>query len=819
MRIVSPHILLPIALLIAGCNSTRWVPEGQRLLVSNTVTLGKGDLKADELRSILKQKPNKRVLGRPIYLDLYNLRDPRKVARKRASKDSLCVLENEQRLLKGRKARVCEQMLKGRNGEPPVIMDTALTARSSQQLKQYAIKEGFFKAEVRDSAHYTRHRLPPFKGWGSQSFRKPKVAMEYMVEPGRAWVICEVGMRVDDPDIRAYLKAEEANSLLKTGDRFDADVLDAERTRVTDHLRHEGYLYLTRDMVLFDADTSAGDHQVDILMRIERPNNLGERGLRGTPEGRVYYIHDVFVDVRNTAARRSEVAPDTVHYEGFTVLYTGKRPPFRPKTLTGQILLRPDARFNQVDADRTFRRLTNLRAFDRVELTYDTIGLSQPYLVNSRISLLPSKRQGFSAEVLGTNRGGSLGSSINFSYRHKNLFRRMAALQASFSFGFEAQQTLSQTVTASEGASTSIGNNALFNTVEIGPELSLRFPSRFGSAKSGGSRWVLTTLYNYQRRPDYTRTLAKGSSGLEVNSSFTESWSVWADINVIRIPQRSQNFVDVLNASNDAVLKDSYTDHVIITIPRAIYTLNTQGERPKRHVFFDRATIELAGTFLRLIQEVAGARLYTDSTNQSYYKVFNVRYADHIRLDNDFRYYLRFHDKGSMAFRFASGFGIPLVNQTALPFESSFFSGGANGMRAWRARSLGPGSYSSPTSNFDRIGEMRLEGNVEYRFKMFGYLEGALFTDVGNTWYIQDNPAKPGGQFKTESFLSEIAVGTGVGARLNFDFFILRFDLGLQTKDPSLPMGQRWLFQPKDPGMETRFGQKLNLNFGIGYPF
>ncbi len=114
---------------------------------------------------------------------------------------------------------------------------------------------------------------------------------------------------------------------------------------------------------------------------------------------------------------------------------------------------------------------------------------------------------------------------------------------------------------------------------------------------------------------------------------------------------------------------------------------------------------------------------------------------------------------------------------------------------------------------------MRLEGNVEYRFKMFGYLEGALFTDVGNIWYIQDNPAKPGGQFKADRFLSEIAVGTGLGARLNFDFFILRFDLGLQTKDPSLPAGQRWIFEPKDPGTETRFGQKLNLNLGIGYPF
>jgi hypothetical protein len=806
-------------LLLAGCNSTRWVPEGQRLLVSNTITLEKSGIDQDELQGILKQKPNKRLLGRPLYLDLYNLRDPRKVARKRAMKDSLCVLENEQRVLKGRRPRTCERSLKGRNGEPPVILDTALTARSTAQIELYAIKEGYFKATARDSAHYTRRRIPPFSGWRKKPFRKPKVAMEYIVEPGRPWVICEVDMRVDDPRIARYLRQEEANRLLRPNDRFDADVLDAERTRVTDHLRHLGYLYFTRDMVLFDADTSVGDHQVDVVMRIERPTNVGKRGLLGTPEGRVYHLENVLVDVRSSAVRRAGTVPDTARYDGFTVLYKGKRPPFHPKTLTGQILLKPSARFNQVDADRTFRRLTNMRVFDRVDLTYDTTGTSAPDLVNGRISLLPAKRQGFSVEVLGTNRGGSLGTSLNLSYRHKNLFRRMAALQASFAFGFEAQQTLSQSVNSSDGASTSIGNNALFNTVEIGPELSLRFPSRFGSAKSGGSRWVFTTLYNYQRRPDYTRTLAKGSTGLEVNSSLTTSWSIWADINVIRIPVRSQNFVNFLNGSNDAVLKDSYTDHLIMTFPRGVLTWNTQGSRPKRHVFFDRVTVELAGTVLRLLQEAAGTQLYTDSTYQSYYKVFNVRYADHVRLDNDFRYFLRFHEKGSMAFRFAGGFGIPLVNQTALPFESSFFIGGANGMRAWRARSLGPGSYSEPTSNFDRIGEMRLEGNVEYRFKIFGYLEGALFTDVGNIWYLQDNPAKPGGQFKADRFLSEIAVGTGLGARLNFDFFILRFDMGLQTKDPSLPAGQRWLFQAKDPGTDTRFGQKLNLNLGIGYPF
>ncbi len=185
-------------------------------MVSNTVTLNKSALNRDELLNILKQKPNKRVLGRPVYLDLYNLRDPAKVARKRAVKDSLCMVKNEQRRLKGKKPRTCEHSTKGRNGEPPVILDTSLTARSTTQIKLYAIKEGFFKAEVRDSAHYTRHRLPPFKGWGSQSFRKPKVAMEYIVETGRPWVICQVDTRVDEPNIVRYLRRGGGEQLAQT---------------------------------------------------------------------------------------------------------------------------------------------------------------------------------------------------------------------------------------------------------------------------------------------------------------------------------------------------------------------------------------------------------------------------------------------------------------------------------------------------------------------------------------------------------------------------------------------------------------------------
>lgn len=818
---IRPHSLLfpAAALLVLACNSTKWVPPGERLLVHNSITVEpQGSLTTEELEPILKQKPNKRVLGRALYLDFYNLRDPQKVARKRARRDSLCALRNvEIRAKDSTKVRECEDSLRGRSGEAPVLLDSSLVQRTVDQLRNYAFKEGWFAAQVSDTIRVVRRRWP-FGGWSDVPYKKPKANVQYVVKAGRPWTICTLEHKVDDPALAAFLREDSANSLLKPGDRFDGDVIDAERARITKELKILGYLYFTKDMVIFDADTSVGDHEVDLLLRLERPLASTQRGLRGTPEGTWYHVNDVFVDASLRTKANALLPYDTLRYDGFTLLYKGHRPEFRPRPLTTSILMKPSARFNQNDADRTFRRLTNLRVFDRVDITYDTLGLGKGN-VNARLNLIPSKRQGFSVEGLGTSRGGFLGTSLNFNYRHKNVFRSMASLQASLSLGFEAQQSL-KPESSSEDASTSIGKGALFNTVTIGPEVKLSFPTKYGSAKSGGSRFVVNALYNYQRRPDYTRTLAKGALGWELNSTFTQTFGFYlVEVNVIRIPTKSQVFQDLLN-TGDPILANSYTDHIIINIPRFTWTLNTSAVGKRRNNHFLRGSIELAGSGLRVFQQWLNEPVRDDTIAfVRYHTLFNVRYAEYLKLEADYRFYHTIHDRSNVAFRASVGWAKPLVNQSVMPFETSFFTGGANSIRAWRARSLGPGSYSSTVNNFDRIGEFRIEGNAEYRFKVFGYLEGALFTDVGNIWFLQSIPERPNGEWKADRFLSEIAVGTGLGARLNFDFFLVRFDLGLQTKDPSLPAGQRWIFEPRDEDYRTDLGAKLNFNLGIGYPF
>lgn len=840
-------LMLGMAALLTACNPTKRVPQGEYLLVKNIVRSDAKELTNDELRSIIKQKPNNKVLGQRLYLHFHNLAGPEeKIERRQAVLAERCTLKQEKTLhkLEARNARReargkapvklkdkdCRRpfrvWLRDDVGEAPVLLDSSLTARSATQLKLYLDKEGYFNAEVGDTVYFNASK--PFTDERGVHFRRPMAEVEYRIKAGRPYTLCTVNWFVDDPAIDSLVGATWSASLLRYGTRFDADVLDKERTRLTDMLRSKGYLYFSKDLIHYVADTTAGEHEVDLQLRFERPLAKTHRGLSGTAEGTVYRLGNISVDMTGQSDLRKERLPvDTTTYKGRTFLFTGRRPAYRPKSLSSAVLLRTGTTYNATTSDRAFRRLTNLRVFDRVDIAFDTTQTAAPDIADCRILLLPSKRQGFSLEGFGTNRGGFLGTSVGLNYRHRNLLRSMGSIEAQMSLGLEAQQSLGSTGSTNE-ATTRVRQDVLFNTVEIGPEVTIRFPRFIIPGLNTDERWprtwgrrtAINVLYNYQRRPDYTRTLGKMSFGYEWNKRQTISVAMYpAEVNLIRIPYMSDAFQGFISASNDAVLRDSYTDHVVAG-GRAVVTVNTQGATPRRrNMLLWRPSIQLSGNLLYLANQAFNMASLTDADGKGYYTLAGVRFAQFVKVENDIRLHHRIHDKSSLAFRFDAGIGIPYGNLGVLPFESSFFSGGANGLRAWRARSLGPGSFRGLLNAYDRVGEIRLEGNAEYRFKLLGYFEGALFVDAGNIWNLKENPTQPGSGFEVGKAPGEIAFGTGIGARLNFDFFLVRFDLGLQTKDPSLPMGQRWIFQSKEPGFNTTFAQKLNLNLGIGYPF
>ena len=824
---IAPWVLLILlSIVISGCDPAKRVPLGKHLLTRNTVGVD-GDVDKDELQRIVKQKPNKRILGMRFHLGVYNLVDTVKMERGIKEKTAQLEVVNARRKAEDKNAKpyrkTWREWLRETVGEPPVILDTTLTARSTAQMRLYMRKEGYFHATVTDTTLLHRRNGKPFR------HRKAKV--HYTVVPGKPYTVCESDFVVDDGRMHLYIAEEWDKSLVVPGMRMDADVLDLERKRVTTQLNELGYLYFTRDLLRFDADTAVGILQADMLLRVERPYGHADRSLQGTREGTVHWLEDVVVDMSGRY-RQGMPAPDTLRYEGFTFLHRGK-PIVRPKSLARHLFLRPTDRYKLSNEDNTYRRLTSLRVFDRVEIHYDTLTAAPPDNVDALLTLLPTRMQGFSVEGAGTNRGGFLGTSISVGYKHRNVARTLGQLSVSVTLGLEAQQSVSGQEANSDGSSTALGEDVLFNTVEIGPEVNYKLPRPILFAglygASANARTSFTALYNYQKRPDYTRALGKLSLGQEWYPKPRVLFGVYTDLNLITIPVRTADFQAYLEQANDPVLTDSYTDHLIFTLPRVSRTWNTQGPVQKRSVFFDRTSAELAGTVLRGIDEIVGAPPTEDtSAVHPYFTLFDVRFAEFFKFENDFRYYYTIHDKSSLAFRIAGGFGVPYGNLSVLPFETSFFVGGANGLRAWRARSIGPGAYSKPLDAFDRVGEVRIEGNAEYRFKLVGFLEGALFADVGNIWLLEEDPNKPGSGISNR-WLSELAIGTGLGVRFNFDFFIIRFDLGLQTKDPSLPVGERWLFEPKDEyeairnepeGVEPyTYKPKVNFNLGIGYPF
>ena len=817
MRRATQHIILLVLLAfgLGSCNITKRVPENEYLLRQVKVEHGAHKLDKYELEEVLKHRPNKRILGNRLYLRLYNRSKPEKVARKKEKKAARLERKNAKRAARNdppkELKRTTAEWWRDDVGESPVILDTTLVALSKEQLRQYLYKEGYFNAVVRDTITYPK---------------KQQADVIFSIDEGEPFFFGNISYSITEPNLSAALESEERESPVVSGERFDMDILQKEQLDLVDFFRQRGFYYFSKEYITMLVDTNGRKGVGDVVITLR--DEMGDT-LKSSPATSRYKINRIYVN--SIPALSSPV--DTVAL-GSNFFVRSDQPIVNENALLRNIMLRPGDLYRKKRADRTYSRLSSLGTFQRVDIAFDTTGTPGPGLLNTEVRLIPAKRQRLSAEGFGTHQGGFLGTSLSLGYQHKNLFNGMEQLDLSMNFGFEAQQTIIGEPTG--GEDSEVAQDVLFNTLEIGPELKLTFPSflipfvdQEKFSRSNSPRSTLSVLYSFQRRPDFTRILTKGSFGYEWNESRFKRWGVYPiEINEINIPSLSADFRQYLDEANDPVLTNSYTDHFIIGA-RINYTYNGQDPELKRkHLWFWRTELETSGNLLRALFNTLGTNSDVDTTSgNSFYSLGGVRFAQYVKLNSDLRYYLRFHERSQLVVRTAAGAGLPLSNLDVLPFETSFFGGGANGLRAWRARSIGPGSFNEPLTTFDRIGEISIEGNVEYRFGLFGFIEGALFTDVGNVWFFEESQNRRGSGFSS-AFLDDLAVGTGVGARLNFDYFIVRFDLGLQTKDPALPKGERWLWQPKEQyeqfvtdltGRSFEYRPVVNFNLGIGYPF
>jgi hypothetical protein len=777
--------------LFYSCGSTRRLDEGQHLVHKNKFSSKSiTGVQKNDLENLAVQKPNKRILGFRFHLFVHNLANTKRGSEKRFNRQLMDVV-----------------------GEAPVVMDSLKMLQTNDRISRFLAQKGYFNSTV-------SNRIRPV--W----YNKKKLKIYYEIEANRPYYINNFFTICQDKKLDVIIEERLSNrSLVKEGDILNLEILDRERDRLTDELRIRGYYDFNKEFISFEVDSTLGGNRADVIMQIRSPRPLPGDTL---PEHKRYRVRNitVYTDYRINA---DTAAFNRMNYEDITFAFQDVVS-VKPKIISQSIFIRENEMYNIRRVEDTYKRLTALKIFSSVNIQF--VKEEGSNILDCIILLSPAKVQTFSVESRGTNRGGFLGTALNFTYRNRNTFRGAEMLEISMNGGLESQPTLTEDRIDEDSR---LINDFYFNTIEFGPEVSLFFPKFFFPispdrvSRTANPRTVFTASYNLQQRPDFIRNLSRISMRYQWNESITKQHFINPiEVSVISV-EKSSLFRKRLEDFNDLFLLTSFQDHMIVS-SRYTFLYNNQVLTKATDVFYYRGNIEFSGNILRAINNL----LDSPQDDIGSYQILGIRYAQFIKTDHEFRYRKILNDKSSAVYRIAAGVAVPLSNLGVLPFEKGFFVGGANGLRAWRPRTIGPGAYfdNDPRLRFDKIGDIKFESNVEYRFKLIKMLEGAFFVDAGNVWLMREDDIREGGVFKAETFLSEIAIGGGVGARLDFNFFLIRFDFAMQLKDPSLTPGERWVYQPKDnynsfiaeynAANQTSYSNyrpRINLNLGIGYPF
>jgi outer membrane protein assembly factor BamA len=465
--------------------------------------------------------------------------------------------------------------------------------------------------------------------------------------------------------------------------------------------------------------------------------------------------------------------------------------------------------FSNSNVESAFTGFNRLRQFRFVDIQFTPVPLvSDSNLLNCYVRLAPLNKQSTSFDIEGTNTSGNFGVAGNLTYLHRNLFRGAEVFQISLLGGIERMQL------------TKGDEPNYFNTTEFGVESSVIMlgPGNwFNEFERFLPKTVITLGFNYQRRPEYTRTINNIKFGYDWKSAedIRHIWNI-LDYNKVNVFDYDPQFIEGIQ---DLYIKSSFTDHLIFAMNYS-WIYNNQRLSTVKDYSYIKFNVEASGNLLWAISEITNREKYqqTDTLGNitaEYYQLFNTRFAQYIKSDIEYSKSFEIDKYNSFVSRAFFGIGIPYGNFDVLPFEKKYFTGGANGIRAWPVRSLGPGTYKAAPDEYpNQTADIKLEANMEYRFKLIAFIEGALFFDVGNIWAINEKDNRPGAQFYFNEFYKQIAVGTGAGLRFDMSYFILRLDLGMKMRDPSEPYHRGWII-----GARPLNQSDFNLTFAIGYPF
>ncbi|HET8963907.1 MAG TPA: BamA/TamA family outer membrane protein [Chitinophagales bacterium] len=811
-------------LLIFSCNPTRKLKDGEHFLVNNIVLDKDTKLDKKDMEVYIKQKPNRKIFGFiRFHLWLHNLVNEQRLAQKQLTQSKKLERRNEKRISKGKKPITGRRQLLGEwlleIGEPPVVYDSLLSKKSASQIKLYLNSKGYFISHVKDSVHYRGNKR-------ADVFYKIKAAAPYTIN--------SLSYVIPDELVKYYVFADTVHSVIKRGSNYDVDVLQKERERITALLNNEGYYLFTKDYIQYKIDTSNTHNKVNITMNIRNYTEkyaASSDSLIQKPHPR-FYINHVYINPDFVPKKFDTMQKDTMEVNGYYILHKD-RLRYKRRVLLNAIFIRKGELYQADNTQDTYKRLSELKAFKSIDIHFEKI--SEDHL-DCFIQLSPILKQSFTIEAQGKNTSGNLGAELGIVYQNRNVFRGAEVLELKLKGGVEAQPT--SNINGDANTQNNIGDLSnpvkQFNSIEIGPEANLyipRFllPFRIKFSKQSNPKTIFTCSYMYQRRPDYTRYIT--------NLSFAYTWKETAKkrhtisplvINFVKVSLSPAFNVYLAEKVYDPYIRNSFSNH-LSTSTRYSFVFNEQDIKKLANFPFLKINAESSGNLLRGFYNAANKiephTFEKDASGR--YLLAGIPFSQYLRTDIDYRYYFNSNEINKVVFRIAAGIGLPLVNFPSLPYERCFFSGGSNGIRAWRSRTLGPGSYSDvEQTGYNQFGDGQLEGNAEYRFKLFKFLHGAVFIDAGNNWLRRPDPTRPNGDFKLNRFYKEIAIGTGIGVRGDFNFFILRFDIGVKVRDPQFDESNRWVIEhwfdqrwKRDYRSKHSGGYFNVFNIGIGYPF
>ncbi len=749
-------ICLLTILFFSSCDITRRIPEGRHFLKKAELEIDTKEVSKSAMMSYMQQRPN----DPKIAVFLYNW----------AMKDT------------GRWVR--RMVFKA--GQAPVIYNEKLTGQTIKNLQIEMANNGFFHATIDTSVQMIHRRKN----------KRSMAEITYRITSHEPYRIRNYSIGIDDTRIDSIIERRNRRlrSDIKPGDIFTMDKIEAERTKVSRLLRNEGYYTSTEDNIHYLADTSLHTHQVDLVM-----------ALRDSLPPKLYRIRKVDVLSDYDPFAKVHFRPhDSLVYDGLNIIYDSTHF-LRPSVLRKNVLMHNNSLYSEQRDKQTYNHINQLGCVSRTSIRYNEVMVNDTAMLDCMIHLTQGNIHGTQVGIDGTNKAGNLGMAVNLSYNHYNLFNGGEKLSIKLRGAYELVSGSSDDALSHNFYEVGAGVMVSFPQAHI-PVFGHHFKQRYTTSSEYG------VDFNLQKRPEYTREFFNLNWKQRLtNEAHTVSQSIsLIDINYVLMPWMSDTFKTYLNDPSNSLTRFSYENVFTVGIGYNLVYSNSDVGKFKRGLYTLRLLTESSGNLFDAIFKLADAKKSEDGQ----YNILGNPFAQYLKGDIDFAMTFRLNPKNSVAWHAAVGLAYPYGNSLVLPFEKRYFAGGPNSVRGWNTRYLGPGAYYEDGSNdiATHVGDMRLALSIEYRYKWMKWLEFAAFADAGNIWTLRNYDNQPNGQFAWDTFYRQIAMGCGVGIRLDLNFLVIRLDGGKKVFDPATADGARWVFLEKFKGNSA-------LYLAIGYPF